>query len=312
MYAGRIVEQGSRRDVFYDAQHPYTWGLLGSIARLDRPKPRRLSTIPGLPPSLLRLPDGCAFGARCAHRFDLCDERPALLAPSSATVTWTRCHLDLEQEEGPARDHHPSGADRGTSRVTAPPRRRADATAAATARGRRVAAARRARDEVLPDQEGDPAPARGRAGARGGRRQPRAARRGDARPGRGVRVRQVHAGPVHRPAVRRSPAARSCSRARTSPRLSRRKLRPVRRELQMVFQDPYASLNPRKRVGTIISDPLRIHKRGNREQIKRRVRRTAGTGRALAGARQPLPARVLRRSAAADRCRPGARAAARS
>jgi oligopeptide transport system ATP-binding protein len=54
-------------------------------------------------------------------------------------------------------------------------------------------------------------------------------------------------------------------------RLSRRKLRPVRRELQVVFQDPYASLNPRKRVGAIISNPLRIHKRGNRKQIKRRV-----------------------------------------
>ncbi|HEY1000961.1 MAG TPA: ATP-binding cassette domain-containing protein, partial [Streptosporangiaceae bacterium] len=54
--------------------------------------------------------------------------------------------------------------------------------------------------------------------------------------------------------------------------LSRRKLRPVRRELQMVFQDPYASLNPRKRVGEILSDPLRIHKYGNRGEIKRRVR----------------------------------------
>jgi oligopeptide/dipeptide ABC transporter ATP-binding protein len=54
-------------------------------------------------------------------------------------------------------------------------------------------------------------------------------------------------------------------------RLSRRKLRPVRRELQLVFQDPYASLNPRKRVGAIISNPLRIHKRGNRKQIRQRV-----------------------------------------
>jgi len=54
--------------------------------------------------------------------------------------------------------------------------------------------------------------------------------------------------------------------------LSRRELRPVRRELQMVFQDPYASLNPRKRVGEILSDPLRIHKSGNRDEVKRRVR----------------------------------------
>ncbi len=52
---------------------------------------------------------------------------------------------------------------------------------------------------------------------------------------------------------------------------SRRQLRPVRRELQMVFQDPYASLNPRKRVGAIISDPLRIHRAGSREQIRARV-----------------------------------------
>ncbi|MBO0807314.1 MAG: ABC transporter ATP-binding protein [Actinobacteria bacterium] len=78
MYAGRIVEQGDRRDMFYDARHPYTWGLLGSIARLDRPKPRRLTTIPGLPPSLVTLPPGCAFAERCPHRFELCEQLPEL------------------------------------------------------------------------------------------------------------------------------------------------------------------------------------------------------------------------------------------
>jgi peptide/nickel transport system ATP-binding protein len=79
MYAGKIVEQGTRRELFYDPQHPYTWGLLGSIARLDRPRPRRLAAIPGQPPSLLHLPPGCAFAERCSHRFERCAEQPLLL-----------------------------------------------------------------------------------------------------------------------------------------------------------------------------------------------------------------------------------------
>src|SRR5215467_15392651 len=92
MYAGRIIEQGTRREIFYDARHPYTWGLLGSIARLDRPKPRRLTAIPGLPPSLLQLPQGCAFGARCPYRFALCDERPELL-DKAGDGHLDACHL---------------------------------------------------------------------------------------------------------------------------------------------------------------------------------------------------------------------------
>src|SRR5436305_13714624 len=61
MYAGRIVEFGDKRDLFYDPQHPYTWGLLGSIPRLDRPKQERLHSIEGMPPSLITLPQGCKF-----------------------------------------------------------------------------------------------------------------------------------------------------------------------------------------------------------------------------------------------------------
>jgi oligopeptide/dipeptide ABC transporter ATP-binding protein len=79
MYAGRVIEQGTKHDLFYDPQHPYTWGLLGSIARLDRPKPRRLTAIQGLPPSLINLPVGCAFGDRCPHKFERCSEVPELV-----------------------------------------------------------------------------------------------------------------------------------------------------------------------------------------------------------------------------------------
>jgi peptide/nickel transport system ATP-binding protein len=78
MYAGRVVERGSKSELFYDPQHPYTWGLLGSIPRLDRPKPNRLTAIRGMPPSLINLPEGCSFGPRCPHRFDRCGQVPEL------------------------------------------------------------------------------------------------------------------------------------------------------------------------------------------------------------------------------------------
>jgi oligopeptide/dipeptide ABC transporter ATP-binding protein len=93
MYGGRIIEQGTKDDVFYDAQHPYTWGLLGSIARIDRPKPRRLTAIRGLPPSLIYLPDGCAFGERCPQRFDACNVVPELSNRAAFNHT-DACHLD--------------------------------------------------------------------------------------------------------------------------------------------------------------------------------------------------------------------------
>ena len=85
MYAGRVVEDGTIDEVFYDPQHPYTWGLLGSITRVDRPRPERLPSIPGLPPSLIDPPTGCHFRPRCRHAFDRCPEIPPLLARNPAS-----------------------------------------------------------------------------------------------------------------------------------------------------------------------------------------------------------------------------------
>jgi peptide/nickel transport system ATP-binding protein len=78
MYAGRIVEQGTLDEIFYDPQHPYTWGLLGSITRPDIDRPNRLPAIAGTPPSLASRPEGCHFRPRCPHEFDKCKEIPAL------------------------------------------------------------------------------------------------------------------------------------------------------------------------------------------------------------------------------------------
>jgi oligopeptide/dipeptide ABC transporter ATP-binding protein len=80
MYAGKVVEEGTLDEIFYDPQHPYTWGLLGSLTRLDRPRPHRLPQIAGSPPSLLDLPEGCPFRPRCPHEFSQCTQYPGLEA----------------------------------------------------------------------------------------------------------------------------------------------------------------------------------------------------------------------------------------
>ena len=98
MYAGRIVEDGPKLELFTNAQHPYTWGLLGSIPRIDRPRPHRLTTIPGLPPSLLSLPSGCSFAPRCAHAFELCSQPPAF-DERSAPGHHDRCWLTVPEKQ---------------------------------------------------------------------------------------------------------------------------------------------------------------------------------------------------------------------
>jgi peptide/nickel transport system ATP-binding protein len=67
MYGGKVIEKGSALDVFRTPQHPYTWGLLGSMPRLDRDVRDRLTPVKGSPPSLINLPEGCAFNPRCPY-----------------------------------------------------------------------------------------------------------------------------------------------------------------------------------------------------------------------------------------------------
>ena len=99
MYSGRVVEQGTLDEIFYDPMHPYSWGLLGSITRVDRDRSQRLAAIPGMPPSLLHTPRGCHFRPRCVHAFGKCTEDPQLSAriPGNAEHR-DRCWLALEQK----------------------------------------------------------------------------------------------------------------------------------------------------------------------------------------------------------------------
>jgi peptide/nickel transport system ATP-binding protein len=99
MYSGRVVEEGTLDEIFYDPQHPYTWGLLGSITRVDSDRAEKLPAIPGLPPSLLAAPQGCHFRPRCPHAFDRCTEVPELSARvPEAPEHLDRCWLSVEEK----------------------------------------------------------------------------------------------------------------------------------------------------------------------------------------------------------------------
>ncbi|MBV9523353.1 MAG: ABC transporter ATP-binding protein, partial [Alphaproteobacteria bacterium] len=93
MYAGRIVEMGAVGDIFHRPQHPYTQGLLRSMPRLEGAEAGALAAIPGQPPNLQRLPQGCAFRPRCTQRMAICaTETPALRQDASGTLR--ACHLE--------------------------------------------------------------------------------------------------------------------------------------------------------------------------------------------------------------------------
>ena len=97
MYAGRIVETGDARDIYYQAQHPYSWGLLQSIARMDQDMDR-LRPIRGLPPSLINVPSGCAFHPRCPYIMDVCKREVPELIPTNGHHA-SACHLSLAEKE---------------------------------------------------------------------------------------------------------------------------------------------------------------------------------------------------------------------
>ncbi|TCS83570.1 ABC transporter ATP-binding protein [Tepidibacillus fermentans] len=104
MYAGKVVEQGSVDEIFYNPQHPYTWGLLRSVPRLDS-KGHRLESIEGTPPDLLSPPKGCPFYPRCPYAMEICtthfpDETEVV--PGHKTYCWLQ-HPDAPKDDVPVK-----------------------------------------------------------------------------------------------------------------------------------------------------------------------------------------------------------------
>ena len=103
MYAGKIVEQGDAEALFHRPRHPYTWGLLDSVPRLDERTKEELHSIPGMPPDLIAPPEGCPFAARCRYAMNICkrsmpDQFP-LREEGHASACWL-CHPEYVSRFG--------------------------------------------------------------------------------------------------------------------------------------------------------------------------------------------------------------------
>ena len=300
MYAGFIVETATTGDLFERPSHPYTVGLLHSMPRLDAQEGEPLIPIEGRPPDMRREPRGCPFAPRCAWRIERCWTANPTLEPVTAGAA---SRHDRTGCNPPDRLPQPAAARRSGARSAyagGPCRRtRARGRDRRARLGRRRRGWRRVTAQPVPETI-QAAPTEVAAGppllevrdlkvffpiTRGPAvRAPRGRRpRGRRRVVQAQARRDAWASSASRAAARARPgvpssgstsppAARSCSTARTSARSMGKALRQLRKRFQMIFQDPYASLNPRMTAGATIGEPLDVHNVGTKDERRERVR----------------------------------------
>jgi len=97
MYAGRIIESGTSKEIFSDRRHPYTMGLLNSVPRLDEPRRTKLIPIEGIPPYLIGMPPTCAFLPRCGYSLDICRKEPWPELRHVSGQHYVSCYADVRE-----------------------------------------------------------------------------------------------------------------------------------------------------------------------------------------------------------------------
>ena len=244
MYAGHMLEEGPTDVVFQQGAHPYTRGLMRSSPTQSEPG-SRLVPISGQPPSLLAPPTGCVFASRCPDVMDICREQepPVRVYDDGGRAACWLTREPCEPERDAAIEHTvvpPSEADAIISL------RDVNLTYSVGSFGRRSSL------HVLKgiDLDVQPGETIGLVGESGCGK---------------TTLARVIAGLVEAD----SGTIRVAGHQLDS--IDRATWRDMRKEVQLVFQDPYGALNPRRRIGAIIDDPLRIHKVGSAAERKARV-----------------------------------------
>ena len=290
MYAGRIAESGPAKALFGRPHHPYTVGLLRSVPRLNEPRKESLQTIAGLPPDLAHLPPGCSFAPRCWLASEECWQKVPELVPTDAGRLSACFHArQADRRRGDARmsaapaNAAPVAGNGGETLVTVEDLRVHFPITSGIVFRHKVGAVYAVDGIDLKIRRGETLGLVGESGC------------GKSTTGRAILQ------------LIRPTTGRVLYEGGDLAHLSGGALRRQRRRMQMIFQDPYASLNSRMTVGDIVSEPLLVHKLADRAGRKTRGARAPRDGGHQPQYAQPLPARVQRRAAPAHRHRPGAR-----
>jgi peptide/nickel transport system ATP-binding protein len=229
MYAGRAVESGPAADVFANPSHPYTRGLIGSVPRLDMARTGRLETIEGQPPNLAEPMAGCRYAPRCPFALPICGQEPPQVAVAPDHLS--ACHRALELPAFGSRRADPELSAR-TASETVPLLEVRKVTKSFDSGAQKLTAVR---DVSLTVARGEVVSIVGESGC------------GKTTLGRmALGLTPATEGSV-------SFDGANIARARG------RDAKALRRRMQIVFQDPYSSLNPRMRVRDIIAEPLKVH-----------------------------------------------------
>ncbi len=241
MYAGRIVEAGTTKDIFGNPRHPYTIGLLKCIPRLDEEEGRKLVPIEGLPPNLINMPTTCAFLPRCSYRVERCFQEPWPPLTNLHDQHYVSCYVNTEEKT--------SGT---TARFTSIPTGRQVEPQQdnvildvrdlkmyfPVTRGilrKKVADVKAVDGVTFKIRKGETLGLVGESGC------------GKTTIGRCVlKLYQPNSGEILFDGENISSLPES-------------KMRHIRSKMALIFQDPYSSLDPRKSAGSIVGDPLKIH-----------------------------------------------------